>query len=158
MTRLLLLLALLTTPLSAESGYEYHGDLNADGIPDSIVTGPAELFGTGGGPLVITLSQPGGKTKVMSISGKPGVIALEKGPIPRLYLYLHNSARTGNLVQQDLAGDFASHTIAMQGEDGGTELGDQIFAVIFAKPNLLTFTEVPNYTPPPNPDGQEWGK
>ena len=145
---------------NAQTGYVYSGDLNGDGILDTIKSGPSELFGNGGGPFVLSLSDGKGGFLLRDIGLHPEAVALDfvEGH-PRLWSYWRMSCCDGSLGVTTLDASFKTETISLNFGKGVSEptISRNIYESIFRPENRIVFTFVENYEPP-LPLSGEWGK
>ncbi|WP_188662697.1 hypothetical protein [Arenimonas soli] len=160
MPPLLLLLALVSGEAGVGTGYVHTGDLNGDGVPDSIMSGPSGLFGNGGGPFIVSLSDGKGGFRRIELALHPQAVALDQaGGHPRLWTYWRSSCCAGTLSVTTLDGSSAPQHIPLDfGQDpGAPTLSRALYDSVFRESNRIAFERVDNYQPPP-PLGGEWGK
>ncbi len=144
----------------ADTGYVYQGHLNHDQVIDSIKSGPSRLFGNGGGPFIVSLSDGKGGFVRRELALNPGWVALEKtGPDFRLLSYSRVSCCEGIVGVTALNKNFTTEkmTLHFGAELDPSTLGAQIFKAVFESGHAIEFTRVKNYTPPPALKGG-WGK
>jgi hypothetical protein len=157
---MILLLGLACGVSSAETGYVYSGDLNRDGVMDSIKSGPSEMFGNGGGPFVLSLSDGNGGFLLRSLELHPEAVALDvvEGHA-RLWSYWRSSCCDGSLGVTTLDSAFETQTISLNfgKSNGEPSVSLLIYQSVFRPENRIRFELVENYEPPPPLSG-EWGK
>lgn len=167
MSRLVLLTLVMfvfNSWLPAQEGLRYVGDLNGDGIPDRIESGPYVSVAGAGGAYLLTLSSPSGALQ-FDLYGY-GTYAVEMvqrhaGPATlRLWTYQRSSAAEGSLITYAItAGKMTEERLTINPGDAGTALGNELFRLVFAKNNIVVAERVVDYTPPTRPaHGGEWGK
>ncbi|MBN2789494.1 MAG: hypothetical protein JXR69_04850 [Candidatus Delongbacteria bacterium] len=139
----------------AEHGYVFRGDLNEDGLIDSIKSGPSVMFGNGGGPFIIWLGQKDGNS-LMKITGfHPKAVALEKnGSKSKLWNYNRAGASQGSLGYTILDSTFKKEFIHLDFNKEFSGLSSKIYKMFFREEYLIKFEYIDNYTPPE----YHWGK
>lgn len=143
-----------TTP--AGSGYRYSADLNGDGLADSIVSGPAEMFGNGGGPFLLSLSLGDSEFTRHVVLLHPQAVAWERnGRHSRLWSYHRSGASAGSLSSLSLDGRFERQTIRLQLDPDESGLNRALYALLFAGEHKLEFDPVQAHVPPDWPWGKE---
>ena len=148
-----------TCHLFGEDGWVYYGDLDLDGKDDSLVSGPANMFGNAGGPYILSLTSVG---KNFDIAGH-GSWAVERhdGNL-RLWNYWHLSSGEGSLGYLEIdtkTGMASNSSLIIYAGDSGTDLGNKLYNAVYDNKNLISATRIENYTPPKlNANGLEWGK
>lgn len=155
-----LILALAPGDANAQTGYVYTGDLNADGIADTIQSGPSELFGNGGGPFIVSLSDGKGGFRRAVVALHPQAVALDQaGGHPRLWTYWRSSCCAGTLGITVLDSTFETRTIPLDfGPDPqAPTLSRAVYDGVFRDAYRIVFERVDGYQPPPAIGG-EWGK
>ena len=137
-------------------------DLNNDGVIDRIQSGPSDLFGQAGGPLVVTLSENGNSPAKSYVIEGNGTFAIERtgtGEPIRLWSYWRMSCCQGVLSSFVFTHDgMEQQHIKINPGDSGTAIGRAVYNGIFDQENLFALKHVSPYSPPPNPSGLEWGK
>jgi hypothetical protein len=156
----LLLAFAFSAAVQAETGYVFEGDLNDDGVLDSIMSGPSELFGNGGGPFIVSLSNGSGgfNRKEIGLHPKAAALDLVKGH-PRIWGFWHLSCCEGTLSITTLDEKFETQTIQLyfSGDQGYPTVSQNIYNAIFEGKSLIKFKTVENYQVP-TPLRGEWGK
>jgi len=148
-------LSLFSTVAAAESGYIYEKDLNGDGIIDKLESGPSGLFGSGGGPFLLTLSQPDGKFVSRVVGLHPKADSLHSnGSKSQIWGYWHHSADSGTLRAIQLDGSFKAQEMNLHFSPNRSGIATAIYKSIFNPAHLISFNKVENYTPP----NYLWGK
>ena len=158
MHKLILLAILFSFNARAETGYVFESDINNDGVMDSIVSGPSELFGNAGGPFIISLSngKDGFIKKVLGLHPSAVAIDVANGH-PRIWTYWRSSCCFGSLVVTTLGKQFKEEHIDLYfGEswDSPTVSRD-IYHAIFQGKYAIKFKTVENYSVPKSING-EW--
>jgi hypothetical protein len=157
---------LLLVPLTAfaDTGFVYKGDLNGDGIEDSIQSGPSGLFGNAGGPCVVSVSVSPKEYKKGMVDCSSWGFLLERSTNKlwpaRYWSYMRHGGGQGSIGATTLDGKFTTQYITlydMMGAEADT-LGKAILKVVNEKAELIKFDQVDNYTPPEQPCGAQWGK
>lgn len=157
MCKYLTLCILFISQLSiAGSGYVFTGDLNGDGVEDSIKSGPLGLFGNAGGPFMVSLSKSDGTFVRKVIGFHINAIALEtnEAGINNLWGYWRGGSQQGSLFKVSLDGNFKHEGIAINVGINGSDIGSSLYSSIFNNQHLLKLKKVENYLPPDYP----WGK
>jgi len=134
------------------TGYIYEGDLNNDGISDSLKSGPLSLFGKGNGPFVLKLSTENNKFNssliILNING----FHLERtSKINKIWSYYPITVEEGILRSTELGSKL--YTVNKE-----VYKGDKLLESVLDRKNLINFKVIENYTPPPHPCGHQWGK
>lgn len=153
-------LALHVSPAFAQTGYVFKGDLNGDGVEDSIMSGPPEMFGNAGGPFVVTLSARDGGALVQTLFLHPEAVSLDfQEGNPRLWTYSRSSCCGGNLSAIRLAEGFEVESIRLDFDQDGASasMSRDVYEAVFHASRRIRFDVVDHYEPPPPPGG-EWGK
>lgn len=145
----------------SEEGWVYTGDLNGDGIDDTIESGAAELFGKAGGPFVISISNPDGTIQKSVVFAHPHCIApepVDEGEMTNIFIWTYSrlSNREGKLVRYNLLDSKATQSITIRPGDAGTNLGNSIYQALLT--HRIQLNRVEDYTVPPHPNGHQWGK
>ena len=149
-------LCLLVAMVYAEVGYTYDGDLNGDGIADSLKSGPNDGAGKGGWPFALSISGPTGAIDRRVILIVPGSTWLESGERPKLW-YLGSSGMDPFLGCICLYGTFHGSSVPLSyGEEISDSVGGQILGAIQRRCLKLEFERIENYQPPESPDGTGW--
>lgn len=154
--KLAFLLMFISSSIYGENGYVYEGDLNGDGIPDKITSGPSGQFGNAGGPFMISISSKDGTFKSKVLGFHPRAIALEKTSSGNyLWGYWRYSSSLGDLFYITLDGQFIKTKIGIRA-GSNSELGSSIYNTIFDAKNeyIVKLKKVDNYVPVEYP----WGK
>jgi hypothetical protein len=157
---LLAFFLLFSSSAYAETGYVFEGDLNGDGIPDSIMSGPSKLFGNAGGPFIVSLSDGKGHFIRKETALNPDLTAFDPAEgHPRIWGYWHVSSSEGVLSATTLDEAFETKTINLYGDnpESDTSMSAAIFNAVFNKKTIMKFRKVKNYKLPP-PLASEWGK
>jgi hypothetical protein len=153
-------LALFSGFALGDVGYTFQGDLNGDGIPDSIMSGPSELFGNAGGPFIVSLSSSNEGFMREEVFLHPKAAALEVVPGHyRLWAYHRLGCCEGTLNITTLDGNFHTSSIQLYftGNRDSLSPSEEAYRAIFSGRSLLQFKMVENYQVPPPLHG-EWGK
>lgn len=162
LTIIALLTMLMLRPLfAAERGWVYAGDLDGDGIADSIRSGPEEIFGRGGGPFLLTITGAEGEPDRHAMLWASGafVFALDPGTehwSPRLWSYTRVEPRHGAVGYIDLDQEMAEGGLMVRAGDDGREIDAAICDAIFDQAHQITLQEVQDYRPPELPPGIKW--
>ena len=154
------LLAFSSAAALAQPGYVYSGDLNGDGIADTIESGPVELFGNGGGPFVVSLSDARGGFVRRQIELHPAAVALDHAEgHARLWTYWRSSSSGGMLGVTTLDDRFETRSVRLDfgADPESPTLSRELYRSIFRAPHRIEFERVENHVPPPAVSG-EWGK
>ena len=159
----LLMIFLFSLSAYSDTGFYFNGDLNGDGIDDSIQSGPSEMFGSGGGPCVLTVSILNGASKKEIISCHISGIILEestdKFKPSRLWQYSRFNPGEGSISSITLDGDFKVQSMTLYLDTTSVEgIGTGILKAIKEKGRLIKFEQDEDYVPPDNPCGVQWGK
>jgi len=155
-----LVLALVCGVSNADTGYVYSGDLNGDGVADSIRSGPSDLFGNGGGPFVVSISDGSGGFIARDIGLHPLAVSLDLVTgHPRLWTYWRSSCCGGTLSVTTLDEKFETYFVPLEfGEDFSSPTASRdVYNSIFSTERRIEFEVVADYEPPPPLRG-EWGK
>jgi hypothetical protein len=155
---LALIILLTCTAVPAAEGWQYTGDLNADGTPDTIRSGPQNLFGNAGGPFVVRLSRLNGTHREHAIFAHrlcmaPELVGQKNSPTLILWTYHRSNAYEGRLVRYEFGEKPKITKISIYPK---SPVGKALYAAITA--SRLTLVKIPNYTVPSNPSGEQWGK
>ncbi len=146
---------MVASAAAADTGYFLEQDLNNDGIMDKIESGPSNLFGNGGGPFLVTLSQPEGKFVTQIVELHPKAASLQiNGNKNQLWIYWRNSYNSGVLRTIQLDNTFKAQDIDIYFSEDRSGLTEKIFETIFHPDHLIKFLEIEGYTPPK----YHWGK
>lgn len=121
----------------SETGYVFSGDLNGDGIDDTLESGPSSMFGNAGGPFLLTLSSD--NTFVFKVLGfHPHAISLEKHKNGnKLWSYWRLSSNNGSLRSVFLDENFKEEHVHIQSGNSGTVQGNRIYKALFNEKYLL---------------------
>ena len=144
--------------LFADTGFEYKGDLNDDGIDDLIQSGPSSLFGNAGGPCIMSLSISSTDNKKGEIHCHPAGFWFEKGGTKwqpnRIWGYSRNGGSEGSLCNTSLDGKFTLQCITLY----MTGMGSGTLKSVSENARLIKYKHIENYTPPETICGLQWGK
>ena len=159
--RVFLVLQMLACVVTAaDTGYVYTADLNGDGIEDSIRSGPSWLFGNGGGPFIVSISDGTAGFILREIEMHPMAASLDLvDGKPRIWTYWRTSCCDGTLSVTTLDKAFETSSVRLNfSEDSSSQsISREIYNGVFSNENRIDFTTIENYDPPPPLRG-EWGK
>lgn len=166
MRQLICLLALLA-PLAVHAeqdrppgvGGMFVGDLNGDGIDDSIRSGPQLYFEKYGGPYLVTVSSKDGKPQHHLVWTGQASFAYEQGHDGRWHrLWMCTSGARGEMnvgyLNLSKPSDRGHWSMGYGGEE--TSVQAKLFAAVFNADNELTLTYPDAYEPPELPEGMRW--
>lgn len=129
------------SPRSPEYQLEIWADLDGDGVQDHLVSEPVRDFGQSGGSWEVFLGRKeGGFALAGTIYAHPLALRVERGwDSTRLWIYLKSSGSSGGLGYYTLkAGAITGpKEIEIFPGDGGTDLGNALMELVFAKNERL---------------------
>ena len=145
-------LIFLSFSVFADTGYVYEGDMNNDGIADTLQSGPSSLFGKGNGPFVLKLSVNNNEYNSTIIILNVNGFYLErttKGN--RIWSYYPVSMERGILRSTELNSNFSI-------VDKEFSVNDNRLRAVLTEKYLVKFRVVEDYNVPQHPCGKQWGK
>ena len=135
--------------LADDIGYVYEGDLNGDGVSDTIASGPHDQFGSAGGPFVIVLSQLNGTPVHKIVYLHPSAISLEHHVTGNfLWGYARHGGGTGTLFSISFDGQFKTEEITINAGPFYSDLAASISNAVFNEKFRLILKKVDSYEPP----------
>ncbi len=141
--------------LPGEEGYRYATSINGEALLQE--SGPQRLFGNAGGPFLLTLIRKAEAPLRRVIALHPLAAALEDGDRPKLWGYWRLGGHEGRLFSISLR-DATEAALLINPGDGGTAMGNALYAGAFAEERRITFSVVRDYRAPALSSGEEWGK
>lgn len=143
------LLLIISNCVKAEIGYKFEGDLNGDGVNDTLESGPHYLFGANGaGPILITLSNTHGEPHVHKMYANPASLALEKHENGNLLWSYSHGVTSGVLFNVSLDGKFTYREIKVNGGVSPSTLTEMLLDLVFSRDFLLKLIITDPYIPP----------
>lgn len=150
----LVLCAFAIAEVHAEVGWRYVGDMNADGVPDRLESGPQVLFGNAGGVYLLTLSSDKGPQRFLlhgSWRFVPEIMNDEYRTF-RLWTFMRSGLNGGSLICHSII-DGKVKTVGIEvahSPEGSTtpSLCDKLQGAVFSSKLICDPTEIKNYTPP----------
>jgi hypothetical protein len=150
----------------AEVGWRYVGDLNMDGIPDRLESGPQEFFGNAGGIYLLTLSSDKGPQRFLLYGSwrfVPEIMNDGFRTTFRLWTYWRSGISGGSLICHSVIdGKVTTTRIAVvHGPEGSTipSISDKMMSAVFSSTLAFDPTQIENYTPPSIGEfGLDWGR
>ena len=149
--------------VQAEVGWRYVGDMNADGVPDRLESGPQELFGNAGGVYLLTLSSDKGPQRFLLHGGwkfVPEVMNDEYRTF-RLWTFMRSGLSGGSLICHSIIdGKVTTTGLAVVHSPEGSitpSISDKLQEAVFSSKPVCNPTEIKNYTPPSISEyGMDW--
>lgn len=165
--RLFLCFLILLVPLAGYSeerrppgfGGVFVGDLNGDGLDDSIRSGPELYFEKYGGPFLVTLASSEGEPQHVIIWSSASVFAYEQGydgKWHRVWTVSGGPAGVMLVSYVNLSNLTDRGGFTMDDRGGETIESAKLFEAVFTDDNRLTMTYPDAYEPPELPDGMRW--
>lgn len=159
---LIALLFAFSNASADEFGFVGEIDLDNDGVVDRVQSGPMEMFGNGGGPVIVTLRANGDSPEKNYLIAADTRFAVEEfaGHHPiRLWSYWSTGNSAGVLTCFTFTkGELKTQQLDIFLGGTGSEISKSIIAKIFKKENRFDLKRVSPYAVPPHPDGLQWGK